>query len=135
MSIPVSRKEPLFIFQQAPQAYIVPLAECFKWSVAQRVQFDERDALHILIYNPMTDPYLFSARTVFEAGVDLRNLLIVIFPPLENLEVEIFHEFRQRVMLRDDAQFVTTPVDLEKLLLEISPLLRWLRMKSRWWNV
>ena len=120
MSIPVSLKEPLFIFKQAPQAYIVPLAECFKLSVAQRVQFDERDALHILVYNPMTDPYLFSARTVFEAGVDLRNLLIVIFPPLENLEVEIFHKFRQRVMLRDDAQFVTTPVDLEKLLLEMS---------------
>ena len=47
-----------------------------------------------------------SSMVGIEVGVDLRNLLIVIFPPLENLEEEITHNFRHRVMLRDDAQFV-----------------------------
>ena len=114
--LPLADKRPVFKFREAPQAYAVPSTQCFATSIAKRVEFDHSDALHMTFYNPMTDPYLFSAHTVFNKGVAQRNLFLVIFPSIFDMEEVFDQQWRYRIVLQDDARFISTRLDLRSLL-------------------
>ena len=79
----------------------------------------EDASLNICIYNPTTDPYLTQMYENFKKGVDKENLFIVIMPSLKELNAFFSRIIPIQRARTKTAQFVTTTMDLQMLLMQL----------------
>ena len=107
-------------FAEEAQLYAVQLRPNFVHHLAERTALPDNASLHICAHNPMVDPYLTELYQNFQKGVDRENLLIVIFPPLDQFNSCLLSPLAGRTRTATCTQFVATLSDFEMLLLQMT---------------
>ena len=102
-------------FQKQPQLFAIPMQPNFVRLVAMHVLIPEECSLNICVHNPMTDPPLDLLYSIFQKGVDLENVLVIVLPP--------FRAFRSALctsVFRSNEQPVNTLSDFACRMLQIT---------------
>ena len=107
-------------FAATPAMYAIYVKPNFVHYLAARTFVPDDASLHICVYNPMIDPYLTEMYQNFQKGVDRENLVMIILPPLMNLDSCLTSLASTRTRTAKCTQYVSTLCDFETLLLQMT---------------